>query len=713
MPLLGKTGTQKSLRVVYRDNQVHEMALARLKMSGLDEKDMQALGLEALAALQVTNLHAVFRSLPAVKIPYFTIDGEALSGWPGWPQFYRLRYLDAGGGSGFQNMTDPKKKLPRYAQEPQSGVCAYLPLTGHWGAVVTDPTKEVFITEGEFKAAKGCKEGFPTIGLGGVFNFRSSSFGKCCIDELEAFNWVKRPTYIVFDSDATSNPNVINALNELAELLKRRGAFPYIVILPPLLDNAKTGLDDFLVAEGRRSFLQYIENAEPITFAHRLWQMNEEVVYTRRSHMIIDQRNSSKMSIQTFKDAFANTLTPERVVRRDGEMSMREVAAATPWISWPLRAEVEDLTYAPGKPLMFQEHDAWWYNAWEGWGCAPKPGDVAPFTDLVEHLFTGTSQEAFLWFLQWLAYPLQYPGTKLFTSTVIHGRRHGTGKSLLGYTMGKIYGRNFVEIRQLDLHSAFTEWAENKQFVLGDDVTGSDKRQDADLLKQLITQKEIRINKKFIPSYVLPDRINYMFTSNHPDPFFLEDDDRRFFIHEVTVDPLPEETYQDYALWLDTGGAERVFHYLLSINTEMFNPAGRAIHTDAKARMIQGAKSDIAAWVARLYIDPETTLAVGSLRVRGDLFTSKELLGIYDAENRTRVTANGLGRELSRAGFEQVNGGNPVRTPNGLDRYFAVRNRAKWKKATINVILNYLTELHKGRKWTGPETIEVEEDDED
>ena len=58
---------------------------------------------------------------------------------------------------------------------------------------------------------------------------------------------------------------------------------------------------------------------------------------------------------------------------------------------------------------------------------------------------------------------------------------------------------------------------------MGDDVTGSDKRADADFLKKLITQKELRVNVKYLPAYTVKDCINYFFTANHPDSFFLED----------------------------------------------------------------------------------------------------------------------------------------------------------------------------------------------
>jgi len=278
-----------------------------------------------------------------------------------------------------------------------------------------------------------------------------------------------------------------------------------------------------------------------------------------------------------------------------------------------------------------------------------------------------------------MAYPLQYPGVKMFTSVVVHGIRHGTGKSMLGYTLAKLYGKNFTEISQLDLHNNFNEWAESKQFVMGDDVTGSNKRQDADFLKKMITQKELRINAKYTPSYVVPDCINYFFTSQHPDSFFLEDDDRRFFIHEVLVGPKEEEFYVEYDLWLDSGGAAAVFDYLLHLDLGDFNPAAPAYRTAAKERMINTGRSDLASWVRQLMAVPETVLKVGEITMDKDMFTSKELLELYDPLGKTGTTANGLARELSRAGLRQVQEGRPIRLTDGSQaRYYAVRNQDLW-----------------------------------
>ncbi len=671
------------------DGSLLTLAREKLKSSGLTLEDGDRLGIEPLDAVQTAALHASFNAVPSLKINYYDLDGRPLTSWPKHPPFYRVRYLDA--PNDFAKATEGKAM--RYAQEPDSGVCCYFPrgTVVDWPTVATDPTQSLLITEGELKAAKACVEGFPCIGLGGVYNFKSSKRGVLFLPELTRIDWVRRNVYIAYDSDANRNPNVCAALNELAEELMERGAYPYMVALPDVVEGGKTGLDDFLVHESRERLLAAIEDAQPLTLADSLWRLNDRVVYVRDPGLVIECKTRLKMSPTAFtQHAYATSSYPERIVKSNGSVSLKKVSAATAWMKWELRHEVDGMTYAPGREPYIVEGRNRQYNSWPGWGCTPEPGDVQPFLDLVAHLFTGTEAQAQRWFLDWCAYPLQFPGVKLFTSVAMHGIRHGTGKSFIGYTLGKIYGENFTEINQTHLHSSFNEWAENKQFVLGDDVTGSDRRQDADMLKKLITQKELRVNPKYVASYVVPDCINYFFTSNHPDAFFLEDDDRRFFIHEVTVGPLPEEFYKRYDEWYRKGGAAHVFDFLLKRKLDKFNPAAPALRTSARERMIADVKSDLGAWVARLIAAPDSVLKLGDAKLTSDIYTNAELLRLYDPTGKTKTTANGLGRELRRAGVKQAYGGMPMRIGDSIDRYYIVRNVEQWTKAPRADIVTHI-----------------------
>lgn len=670
-----------------------DLGIEKLESSGLTIDDAKKLRIQVLSGEETAALSKSFKALPALRLNYYDPRDpqKLLSGWPGWPGFYRIRYLKK--SMDFSDAT--KGKSIRYAQPFESGVCAYFPTTVNWPDIIDNVNEPILITEGELKAAKACKEGFNCIGLGGVYNFKSAKLGIMFLPELECIDWAKRHVYVIYDSDFRTNQNVCNAITALSEELMARGAIPYTVPLPDMSEGVKTGLDDYLVANSAQHLQGLLhEHAVPLTLARPLWKLNNEVVYVRNPGLIIDQKTAQKLGPTAFtQHAFSPLDYAEQMIRPDGTIGLKKSNAAQAWLKWPLRNEVNRITYEPGQERFIEDpeypgHMAW--NAWPGWGATPKKGNVDPFLDLLDHLFTGARKGSKEWFIKWLAYPLQYPGTKLFTSAVFYGIKHGTGKSLIGYTMGKIYGRNYTEISQGSLHASFNEWAESRQFVLGDDVTGSNKRQEADLLKKLITQNELRVNMKFVPSYVVPDCINYYFTSNQPDAFFLEDNDRRFFIHEVQVDPLDESFYADYDLWISGFGASYLFDYLLNIDVSDFNPTAAAFITDAKIRMIDDVRSDLGMWIRQVRDDPKNMLTVGSMNFYRDLMTTQELLTIYDVDGKTKTTANGLGRELRRAGVPMFKEGMPLKTNLGQNRYYILGNYDKWSTASALEARAYL-----------------------
>lgn len=653
-----------------------ELAKKKLESSGLSPAIAEKLGMyEVPSAVQ---LEPQFEAVPALVIPYFGATGQPLAGRPKWPQFYRIRYLEPT-QKGFAKASDKKER--RYSQPPNTAVCPYFPKNINWRAIAQDAEQGLIITEGELKASAACEVGYPTIGLGGVWNFRMSSEGVFWLPELEKVDWVKREVYICFDSDYATNPNVCAAMNRLGEELMERGALPKVLLLPDITDEGKTGLDDYFLEHDADDFDELLVQSEPITMSKSLWAINKEVIYVEDPGLVVVESSGQKLSPAQFKEhsRWATLNTPERVVTKDGDIAMKKVAASPVWIRWPMRRSASGITYAPGQPRITLAGE---YNQWKGWGVEPVKGDIQPWLDLVDFIFGDAERGAKDWFLDWCAYPIQYPGTKMFSSVLIHGSYEGTGKSLIGYTLGRIYGQNFKEIKTEDLHGGYTAWAENKQFILGDEITGSDKREHADTLKRLITQRSITINTKYVPQYDVPDCINYFFTSNHPDAFFMSDNDRRFFINEVIGEPLPQSFYDKYDRWLWGDGPSFLFHWLLQRKLDKFSPNAPAFRTSAKERMVLSGKGELAAWVRELKDYPDQHLRTGQQRHTRDLFTAKELLDFFKNEHPdTKISAVGMGRALSAAGFPQVDQGKPLTSPDGkMGRYFAIRNAHKWRK---------------------------------
>ncbi len=661
-----------------------DLAKEKLALSELSLEDAQELGMEILTAAQTQALG--FDPLPSIKLNYFDIDGKPATDWPKGKPFYRIRYL--GEPNTFAKVSTEKPQ--RYTQPADTACCAYFPKSVDWTHLLKGHDEALIITEGELKAASACKHGFSTIGLGGVYSWRSLPKGLEFLPELERIVWSRRHVYICFDSDYLTNPMVLAALNELGQALVDRGAYVYVTTLPELEQGKKTGLDDFLLNESPEAFAAELHRSSPLGLTKALFGFNDNYVYVSDPGLIMHTKRFLKMTPGAFvehqeseKKAYERTLKP------DGSISTKAVSASGAWVGWSLRHRATRLTYLPGQPARVDTD----YNIWPGWGCEPKKGDVKPFMALLDHLFSGAEPEAKEWFLRWCAWPIKHPGAKMFSAAVFHGITQGTGKSLVGYTLKEIYGKNFTEISQADLHGGFNEWADGKQLVMGDDVTGSNKREDNDVLKKLITQKELRVNIKYIPSYTIPDCLNYFFTSNHPDAFFLEDTDRRFFIHEILVDPLVAKFYKEYMKWLKAGGGAAVFHYFLNMDFGKFDPNEPAFRTAARARLIATVQSDLGAWVRRLKSLPEQVLKIGEMKLEKDLYTDRELLLLYDPLDRGKVTSGGLGRELKRAGIHQVLGGALVAVPGQpSDKYYAVRNITRWSQADHGACVKHLME---------------------
>lgn len=650
----------------------------KLNSSGLTSTQGTALGMYEVAS--AAQLDKSFEARPAIVIPYFGPDRKPLSPHPKWPVFYRVRYLGER-PKGFEDLAGGKPQ--RYSQPPESGVCAYFPLSTDWNVIAKDPEYEIIITEGELKAAAASAEGFPTIGLGGVWCFRSSKDGTWFLPELERVAWNKRTTYVCFDNDYLSKPNICMAINALLGELQERGAYVRVVSLP--VSEEKIGLDDYLVAKGADGLRELLAQAEPLGLTKVLWQMNEEVVYVEDPGLVLDVREPKriqKMDAGKFRNESqwsTNFASEIKLATSTGKPIYDKVPAAPVWIRWPLRRTAKRMTYAPGQPQFTDDKEM---NLWPGWGSEPAKGDVKPWLKLTQYLFADAEPDVLEYFYDWCAYPIQHPGTKMFVAVVIHGTAQGTGKTLVGYTLRRIYGENFKEIGDDDLEESY--WAENKQFILGDEITGKDNRQHMNMLKRLITKDTIDINIKFVPQYTLPNCMNFMFTSQHSDSFFLEDKDRRFMVVEVESEPLPQSFYKEYDTWYKGAGGAHLMQWLLDrkINPK-FDPSAPAPRTMAKERMIVATKGDAASWVHELKLYPDQVLMLGQMTFTRDLFSSAELLKIYEgAHANSKLTAVGLGRQLSGAGLTQVSDGSPLMNPNTgkMERLFAVRNLDYWRK---------------------------------
>jgi hypothetical protein len=113
----------------------------------------------------------------------------------------------------------------------------------------------IYVTEGEKKTLCLTLQGFPCLGLGGVWGWRTrdKDGNSKVIPDFEAVTWQRRDVVIVFDADIAINENLQRAEAELAQELISRKARVFVMRLPYSPGCAK-GVDDYLKEHGKDAF---------------------------------------------------------------------------------------------------------------------------------------------------------------------------------------------------------------------------------------------------------------------------------------------------------------------------------------------------------------------------------------------------------------------------------------------------------------------------
>lgn len=200
-------------------------------------------------------------------------------------------------------------------------------------------------------------------------------------------------------------------------------------------------------------------------------------------------------------------------------------------------------------------------------GLPLQPADsvdgCAAICELVEHLCD--EDDTFQFLMNWLAYPLQNLGSKMATAILMHSEQHGAGKSFLfDEIMRPIYGEYGCTVGQHQLESQWTEWRSQKLFGLFEEVLSRDQKYShSGTIKNQITGKSQRIEKKHTSGWEEANYLNAVFLSNEAQPLPVEPSDRRICViwpKRKTPEALRDRMVEE----LKAGGIQAFFALLLN-----------------------------------------------------------------------------------------------------------------------------------------------------
>jgi hypothetical protein len=493
--------------------------------SGLTTEVLEILRVSLVAA------HADKRidlPVPCARIPYFDLDGNETD-------FYRLRTLQPW-------LPEGEEKTRRYVQPARSGNHLYLAplLSSRWRDFAHDPKCDLIITEGEKKAARACLDGFATIGLGGVWNWRCKNGP---IAELDWFAWADRKVFITFDSpDTRINKNVRMAIERLSAELRGRGADVRIVELTTPSHQGlggKIGLDDFLQSEAAENFKALLANAPQ--FLDRVSELNESlacVMFGAKAYVLReDRRANGELFVDFGKPSDIKPIYANQFVTVPSAASDKRVNVFDHWMRNEHRREYARVVFRPQGCLPEE------YNLWQGLRVTPQAGDCERYLAHLKDNVCSGDRKLYEYVMAWMAHAVQRPGELVGTALVLRGKQ-GTGKGIFAHTFGALFGQHFLHLASTrHFLGNFNAHTKDKLILYADEAFWAGDKSAEGVLKALITEPTRMIEYKGRDAILIDNYTRLIVSSNHDwvVPAGLEE--RRFVIIDVGANRMQDSAY--------------------------------------------------------------------------------------------------------------------------------------------------------------------------
>lgn len=275
---------------------------------------------------------------------------------------------------------------------------------------------------------------------------------------------------------------------------------------------------------------------------------------------------------------------------------------------------VVDCMYWPNADQFFTHQGKDMLNSYKACG-------ITPLTSLIDDIdgqqvvdrflahtkmtFANIREETIM--LDWMAHVYQHPGERVNWAILLQGAQ-GTGKSYFGKVMELVLGSNAQKVKPDAIMGRFSAWATGSILNIVEEiyVTGSNKYDLMNKIKDYIRNEVIQIEEKGRDQRNVPNFASYLFFSNHRDALVITEEERAYCIIYGAIQS-PEQLNKllggingvnDYfeTLFAETNRRpDAIAHYLMNREISAdFKPYGRAPLTAARSSMINySANSEV------------------------------------------------------------------------------------------------------------------------
>ena len=266
------------------------------------------------------------------------------------------------------------------------------------------------------------------------------------------------------------------------------------------------------------------------------------LIFREESDPITGNRKLDRLYVSAFMEILSN----RSIKAADGKIIPLGVA----WRRWASRRQYEKVTFLPG-----QELPANLYNQWHGFAAEPAAGECGRFLGYMRDVLCNGDLDCFAYLLGWSARAVQQPSRQGEVAVVLRGRK-GTGKSFYGRHLGELFGEHYVTMADSrHLVGNFNAHLETAIIVFADEAFWAGDKQGEGVLKTIITEPFIRIERKGIDSKNAPNYTHLIMASNSDWVVPASHDERRYFMLDVS--DVHREDHDYFAAIENASGARR------------------------------------------------------------------------------------------------------------------------------------------------------------
>jgi len=234
------------------------------------------------------------------------------------------------------------------------------------------------------------------------------------------------------------------------------------------------------------------------------------------------KRTLDSLSLSSFRSFHSNQLVEITVA---GKVKLKPKGLA--WLESAARRQFDGIVMAP---LMdIPRH----YNRWQGYATKPIQGSWKRMKEHILNNICAKNREHYTYFINWIAKMVQEPGKPGQVAIVLIGGR-GTGKGVFGNCLCDLIGNHAQHVTGSEhVTGKFNGHLEDCIFLFADEANFAGEKQGG-ILKAMITEPELPLQGKYKKLKGVANMIHLLMASNDDFVVPAGNDERRFFVLNVS-----------------------------------------------------------------------------------------------------------------------------------------------------------------------------------